>query len=98
MPSITVHRPVTLSEAASALQERLGGSYKITPHGGGSRETIGITHAGQLAGVRLVHNDDSTTFRVHGRGVLIGLAVNELVIARRVSKALAEALNSTTPS
>lgn len=98
MPTITVNRPVSLNEAADALQARLGSSYTIAPHSGGTRETIGISHAGQLAGVRVIHDRDSTTFRVHGRGVLIGLAVNQLVIARQVSKALAEALESTKSS
>ena len=41
--------------------------------------------------MRLARDGDATTFHVHGRGVLVGLIVNELGIARTVTAAIKEA-------
>ena len=44
---------------------------------------IGVKHALAMANVRLVHNDGSTTLRVHGSGLIINRVVNDLVLARQ---------------
>ena len=94
MPTITVPRAVTLDEATEALQRELGSAYTLTPHPG-ARETIGVRHGAALAGIRVIHDADTTSFRVHGRGLLISYPINELGIARKVSHALTDALGST---
>ena len=92
MPSVTVDREVSLDEAAELLRANLDGRYTVTPHRSGSREAIGVRHALELANVRLVHNSDSTTFRVHGGGVIINRVINELGVARKVGATLRDSL------
>ncbi len=96
MSNIKVNRSVTLSETTEALREHLDPSYTLTPHGDGSRETIGVKHGAQFAGVRLIHGRDCTTFRVHGRGLLVGLVVNELTIARKVGSMIRDSFGSSS--
>ena len=96
MPSITVNRPVTLQEAADALQRQLGGQYTITVRHGGSREAIGVKRSLALAKVHLVRSGDSTTFRVHGSGLIINRVFNEFGIARKVITAISDAMRSTS--
>jgi hypothetical protein len=92
MPSVTVGRPVTLDQATEALRAQLDNRYSVTPRRGGRGETIGVKHALELANVRLVHNSDFTTFRVHGGGLIINRVVNELGIARKVRATLRDSL------
>ena len=95
MPSTTVNRSVTLQEAADALREQLGSQYTVTPHQDASRETISVKRGLGFANVHLIRDGGSTTFRVHGRGVFIGLLVNELGIARTVRTAIRDAIGSS---
>ena len=91
MPSATIPRVITAHEAAEALRQQLGSGYKVTPRSGGSRDKLTVSHGAAFAGVRLARDGDATTFHVHGRGVLVGLIVNELGIARTVTAAIKEA-------
>ena len=92
MPSVTVDRPVTLDQATEALRAKLDNRYTITPSGSGRGETIDVKHALELANVRLVHNGDLTTFRVHAGGLIMSRVVNELGIARKVCSILRDSL------
>jgi len=94
MPSATIPRAITAQEAAEALRQQLGSGYKVTPHAGGSRDKLSVSHGAAFAGVRLARDGNATTFHVHGRGLLIGLIVNELGIARTVTAAIKEASGS----
>jgi hypothetical protein len=93
MPSATISRPITPQEAADALKARLGDGYTVTPRGSGS---LAVKHAGTLAfaTVRMARDGDSTTFRVHGSGLIINRIINESGIARTVTEALTEGLGS----
>jgi len=46
MPSATILRAITAHEAADALKEQLGSGYKVTPHAGGSRQKLTVSHGG----------------------------------------------------
>jgi len=98
MPSATIPRAITAQEAAEALRQQLGSGYKVTPHSGGSRDKLSVSHGAAFAGVRLARDGDATTFHVHGRGVLVGLIVNELGIARTVNAAIKDSLGTPSPS
>jgi len=91
MPTATIPRAITAQEAAEALRQQLGSGYKVTPHSGESSDKLSVSHGAAFASVRLARDGDATTFRVHGRGVLVGLIVNELGIARTVTAAINEA-------
>ena len=97
MPSATIARAITAQEAAEALRQQLGSGYKVTPNSGGSRDKLSVSHGAAFAGVRLARDGDATTFHVHGRGLLVGLIVNELGIARTVTAALKDSLETPSP-
>jgi len=99
MPSAAIPRAITPQQAADALQDQLGSSYRVTPHGSGS---LTVKHGPlALATVRLRRDGNATTFRVHGGGLVINRIVNEFVIARRATAAIKETFGpvhaSTTP-
>jgi hypothetical protein len=90
MPTTTIHREVTPQQAAAALQAQLGSGYQITRRG---QDSLTVKHGSlSFATVRMHWADDSTAFRVHGGGLIVGRAVNELGIARTVTTAIKESL------
>jgi len=91
MPTTTLARPVTAAETAAALQRELGDQYHVTPRGHGS---LTVRHGAAFATVHLDPHGDSTAFRVHGGGLILGRIVNELTIARRVARAISGGLTS----
>ena len=99
MPSATIPRTITQQETAEALRQQLGSGYKVTPHSGGSRDKLTVSHGGlAFATVHLARNEDATTFHVHGGGLIVGRIVNELGIARTVTTAIRESLGSAHAS
>ena len=95
MPTATIPRTITPQEAAEALRQQLGSGYKVTPHSGGSRDKLTVSHGGPaFATVRLARNGNATTFHVHGGGLILGRIVNEFGIARTVTAAIRESLGS----
>jgi len=90
MPSATIPRAITAQEAAEVLRQQLGSGYKVTRHSGGSPDKLTVSHGAAFASVHLARNQNTTTFHVHGRGLIIGLIVNELGIARTVTAAINE--------
>ena len=95
MPSATIPRAITAQEAAEALRRQLGSGYKVTPHSGGSRDKLTVSHGGlAFASVHLARNENATTFHVHGGGLIVGRIVNEFGIARTVTEALRDSLGS----
>ena len=93
MPTVTVQEPVTLQQAATALQDKLGDSYQITTtHASGTPQGLKVRQsAASTATVRLDQDGNATTFRVHGGGLVISRIVNELGIAKKVAAAIEEA-------
>ena len=90
MPSTTIHREVTSQQAADALQAQLGSGYRVTRKG---NDSLTVKHGSlSWATVRLHWPGDSTAFRVHGGGLIVGRLVNEFGIARMVTGALEEGL------
>lgn len=87
MPSVTVNHPVTLEDATKVLEERLGGRYSVSASRRGSRESIAVRHALSMANGHLVRHGDTTSFRVHGGGLIVNRLVNEFGIARKVARA-----------
>jgi hypothetical protein len=99
MPSATIPRAITPQETAEALRQQLGSGYKVTPHSGGSRDKLTVSHGGvAFATVHLVSDGNATTFHVHGGGLIVGRIVNEFGIARTVTSALRESLGSAPAS
>jgi len=93
MPTTTAPRAITAQEAAEALRGQLGSGYKVTPHTGGSRDKLTVSHGGvAFASVHLTRNGNATTFHVHGGGLILGRLVNEFGIARTVTTAIKESL------
>lgn len=57
MPGATIPRAITPQETAEALRQQPGCGYKVTPHSGGSRDQLTISHGGvAFAAVRLAWN------------------------------------------
>jgi len=99
MPSATIPSAITSQEAAEALRQQLGSGYKVTPHSGGSRDKLTVSHGGvAFATVHLARNGNATTFHVHGGGLIVGRIVNEFGIARTVTAAIRESLGSAHAS
>jgi len=92
MPTATIPRTITPQETAEALRQQLGSGYKVTPH---SRDRLTVSHGGvAFATVHLAPDGNTTTFHVHGGGLIIGRLVNEFVIARTVTAAIRESLGA----
>jgi hypothetical protein len=97
MPTVTVEGSVTLQEAASALQDKLGSGYEITTHGSGDKEELKVKQsAASTATVHRDQADNATTFHVHGGGLVISRMVNELGIAKKAAAAIKEAFGRTS--
>jgi len=92
MPTATIPRTITPQETAEALRQHFGSGYKVTPH---SRDKLTVSHGGvAFATVHLAPDGNTTTFHVHGGGLIIGRLVNEFVIARTVTAAIRESLGA----
>jgi hypothetical protein len=92
VPTVTVQGPVTVQEAAKALQEKLGSRYEVTTHGTGDREALKVKQS--AASTATVHPDpgeNTTTFHVHGGGLVISRMVNVFGVAKKVAAAIDEA-------
>ena len=95
MPTITIDRSVTVQDAAEALRQTLGDQYEVTAQGDGDEEALKVKRSvAALANVHLDRDGNTTTFRVHGGGLIISRLINELGIAKKVAGALQQALGS----
>ena len=85
MPTVTVEGSVTLQQAATALQDKLGSRYEITTHGSGTQQALKVKQsAASTATVHLDQDGNATTFHIHGGGLVISRMVNEFGIAKKV--------------
>jgi hypothetical protein len=92
MPTVTVERSVTLQQAATALEGGLGSGYEVTTHGSGTHEALKVKQsAASTATVHLDQDGNTTTFHVHGGGLVISRMVNEFGIAKKVAAAIQDA-------
>jgi hypothetical protein len=98
MPTVTVEGPVTLQQAATALQAKLGSRYEIT-HGSGAQQALKVKQsAASTATVHLDQDGNATTFHVHGGGLVISRMVNEFGIAKKVAATIEEAFGARPAS
>ena len=96
MPTVTVESFVTLQQAATELQDKLGSHYEVTAHGSGAQEALKVKQsAASTATVRLDRNGNATTFHVHGGGLVISRMVNEFGIAKTVAATIEEAFGAS---
>ena len=96
MPTVTIDRIVTIQDTSEALQQQLGTRYEISTHGHGAQEALKVKQsATSLATVHLDSGDNTTTFHVHGGGLVIPRMINEFGIAKRVAQAIQEAFGPT---
>jgi len=99
MPTVTVERPVTLQQAATVLQRKLGSRYEITTHGAGAQEALKVKQsAAATATVHLDRDGNATTFHVHGGGLVISRMVNEFGIAKKVAATIEESFGTPPAS
>ena len=92
MPTVTVEASVTLQQAATVLQDKLGSRYEVTTHGSGAQQALKIRQsAASTDTVHLDQDGNATTFHVHGGGLVISRMVNEFGIAKKVAAAIEEA-------
>ena len=99
MPTVTVEGSVTLHQAATALQDKLGSRYEVTTHGSGAQEVLKVKQsAASTATVHLDQDGDATTFHIHGGGLVISRMVNEFGIAKKVATAIEEAFPARSAS
>jgi hypothetical protein len=99
MPTVVIDRSVTIQDTAQALQQKLGARYEITTHGQGPQEALKVKQsAAALATVHLDQGDNSTTFHVHGGGLVISRMINEFGIAKKVAQAIEESFEATPDS
>jgi hypothetical protein len=101
MPTVTVKKLVTAQETAAALKDKLGGRYEVTTHGSGAQEALKVKQS--AAALATVHLDregksDTTTFHIHGGGLVISRMINEFGIAKRVAAAIQEAFEPVPPA
>jgi hypothetical protein len=95
MPTVTVAGSVSLQQAATALQGKLGSRYEVTTHGSGAQEALKIKQsAASTATVHLDRDENATTFHVHGGGLVISRMVNEFGIAKKVAATIEEAFTT----
>lgn len=95
MPTVTIDRSLTVQDTAEALQQKLGDRYEITTHGQGTQEALKVKQsAAALATVHLDHDRDTTTFHVHGGGLVISRMINEFGIAKKVAGAIEESFKT----
>jgi hypothetical protein len=87
MPSVTVQVPdLTAAATAEALTQQLGSGYKVVAR---DESKLRVSKGAMTyANVHLTQADGVTKVHVHGGGFLIGRALNELTIARRVADAV----------
>ena len=91
MPTVTVQGSVTLQQAATTLQGKLGSHYEVTTHGSGTQEALKVKQsAASTATVHLDQDQNATTFHVHGGGLVISRMVNEFGIAKKVAATIQE--------
>jgi hypothetical protein len=96
MPTVTTQEPVTLQDTAKALQDRLGSHYEVTTDDG---DDIKVKQSAvATATVHMSHDGKSTTFHVHGGGLVISRLINEMVIAKKVAATIKETLGSADGS
>ena len=96
MPTVTIQRSVTIQDTSEALQQKLGARYEVTTHGHGAQEALKVKQsAASLATVHLDLGDNTTTFHVHGGGLVISRMINEFGIAKKVAQAIEEAFKAT---
>jgi hypothetical protein len=99
MPTVTIEEPVTLQDAASALQEKLGDRYQVTTKGSGSEGEVKVKQsAATTATVHLSRDGDATTFHVHGGGLVITRMINEFGIAKKVAATIKQAFGTAPPA
>jgi hypothetical protein len=73
-----------------ALRQQLGPEYKVRA---GSHDEVFSVDKGTFTGakVHMKTQGDSTEFRVHGTGIIIGRIINELTTARLVASSIEKA-------
>lgn len=97
MPTVSIDRSVTVQDTAEALKQKLGNRYEITTHGAGAQEALKVKQsAAAIATVHLDHDSNTTTFHVHGGGLVISRMVNEFGIAKKVAEAIEESFKTQT--
>jgi hypothetical protein len=95
MPTVTVKGPVAPKEVATALQEKLGSRYEVTTHGSGKQEALKVKQSDAVtATVHMDQDGSSTTFHVHGGGLVISRMVNEFGMAKKVAAAIEDAFGA----
>ena len=95
MPTATTHRAITKQDgrgAPAAARQWQQGDPAITRFPG---QTIHQPRA-RVRQSAPGRDGNATIFRVHGRGVLVGLIANEFGIARTVTAAIKEAFGSVS--
>jgi hypothetical protein len=98
MPTITIDRSVSIQDTAEALKGTLGDRYQITYQGQGAQEALRVKQSAvALATVHVNQESNTTTFHVHGEGLVISRLINELGIAKKVANAIDQAFR-TAPS
>jgi hypothetical protein len=86
---------VTIQDTAEALRKGLGDRYDITTHGDGTQDAIKVKRStAALATVHLDQEGTTTTFHVHGGGLVISRMINEFGIAKKVAEAIEVAFKS----
>jgi hypothetical protein len=99
MPTVTADKPVTIEETAEALREKLGSRYEVTTRGSGAQEALKVKRsATSLATVRLSQEGSTTTFYVHGGGLVITRMINEFGLAKRVAAAIKDSFGQASPT
>jgi hypothetical protein len=92
MPTVTAQRAVTVGEVEKALQEALGTGFEITTRGSGDKEAVKVKQStAATATVHLDHEGTTTTFHIHGGGLVISRMINEFGIAKKVAKTIESA-------
>lgn len=95
MPNVKVGRRITVEEAAEDLRDRLP-QHKVTVNHGGASGSLRVGRGLSVVNIHVTPDGETTIFRVHGSGFIIGRAINELGLARKVSRTLGDTFGSSS--
>ena len=93
MATVHIERQVSLDQAMEALRQQFGDRYRLTASHGGSHDAIRVAHGMEMATVRIDRSSETTTFKVHGGGLIVGRVINELGLARRLRSTLQDSFD-----
>ena len=94
MATMHIERDVTLDDVQTELEQTLGPGYHVNIKRA-DPPVLSVSHSGLRATVRARQESGGTTIKISGNGFILWRIANELVMTRKVAKALGRSLSAT---